>query len=278
MATDTERAPGPRLYVALGERLERTGREVAGGIAEAGFAAALLAESLFWLLMGRRRRQPVRLSAVVQEMMQVGIRALPIVTVLAMTIGVMLAIQGIHTLRIFGAESRVTLGISLAVVREFAPLITGILVAGRSGSALAARLGTMNINQEIDALRVMGINPVRFLVAPALLAMVVMVPALTLWADLVALLGAGFYVALDLGMSMSAYQERLLEALSVDDVMHGLGKSLIFAVLIALVGVVNGARVLGGAEGVGRATTRSVVQAITAIVITDMVFVFVVTR
>jgi len=278
MAADSGAARGPRLAADLGERLERTGRQVAAGVAEAGFAATLLAQSLFWLLLGRRRGQPVRLAAVVQEMMVVGIRALPIVTVLAMTIGVMLAIQGIHTLRIFGAESRVTVGIGLAVVREFAPLITGILVAGRSGSALAARLGTMNINQEIDALRVMGINPVRFLVAPALLSMVVMVPALTFWADLVALLGAGLYVALDLGMSLSAYQERLLEVITVDDLMHGLGKSVIFAALIALVGVVNGARVLGGAEGVGRATTRSVVQAITAIVITDMVFVFVVTR
>jgi phospholipid/cholesterol/gamma-HCH transport system permease protein len=278
MATEGDAVGGARLTTGLATRLERTGRQVVGGLAEAGFAAVLLGQSLFWLVAGRHRGQPVRLAAVVQEMMQVGIRALPIVTVLAITIGVMLAIQGIHTLRIFGAESRVTVGIGLAVTREFAPLITGILVAGRSGSALAARLGTMNINQEIDALRVMGINPVRFLVAPALLAMLIMVPALTFWADVVSLLGAGLYVSLDLGMSLSAYKERLLEVITVDDLMHGLGKSMIFAVLIALVGVVNGARVLGGAEGVGRATTRSVVQAITAIVITDMVFVFVVTR
>ena len=134
-------------------RLEAIGRRVVAGAAEIGFAAALFGESLYWMVAGRRRRQPVRVPSVFQQMMQVGIRALPIVTVLAMTIGVMLAIQGIHTLRIFGAESRVTIGIGLAVTREFAPLITGILVAGRSGSALAARLGTMNINQEIDALR-----------------------------------------------------------------------------------------------------------------------------
>jgi phospholipid/cholesterol/gamma-HCH transport system permease protein len=259
-------------------RLERVGRVIVASVAEFGFAAALLAESVFWLVMGRRRRQPVRMPSIAQEMMQVGIMALPIVTVLSLTIGVMLAIQGIYTLRLFGAESRVTLGISLSVTREFAPLITGILVAGRSGSALAARLGTMNISQEIDALRVMGINPIRFLVAPSLIAMVVMLPALTFWSDIVALLGAGLYVSLDLGISMSAYVGELLDISKVDDLMHGLGKSLIFAILIALVGVVNGAGVSGGAEGVGRATTRSVVQAITAIVITDMVFVFVVTR
>jgi len=262
----------------VSERVERVGRSTVEGVESFGFAAALFGESLLWTIGGRRLRQPVRVPAVFAQMMEIGILAIPIVTVLALTIGVMLAIQGIHTLKLFGAESRVTIGIALSVTREFAPLITGILVAGRSGSALAARLGTMNISQEIDALQVMGINPVRFLVAPPLIAMVVMVPALTLWADLVALFGAGVYVSLDLGMSLVAYSDRVIEVLKLDDLMHGLGKSLIFAVLITLVGVVNGASVSGGAEGVGRATTRSVVHAISAIVITDMLFVFVVTR
>lgn len=258
--------------------VERTGRATTAGVSAFGYGASLFFETIYWLVRGRRRRQPVRIPMVFQEMMQVGILALPIVTILSLTIGIMLAIQGIHTLKLFGAESRVTVGIALSITREFAPLITGILVAGRSGSALAARLGTMNINQEIDALRVMGINPVRFLVAPPLIAMMIMVPALTFWSDLVALFGAGVYVSLDLGMSMVAYSDRVIDALKVDDLMHGLGKSVIFAGLITLVGVVNGANVTGGAEGLGRATTRSVVQSITAIVITDMLFVFVVTR
>ena len=204
--------------------------------------------------------------------------AIPIVALMAGTIGVMLAIQGIHTLKIFGAESQVTVGIAFSVVREFAPLITGIIVAGRSGSALAARLGTMKINQEIDALHVMGINPVRFLVAPALVAMMVMVPALTLFSDLVGLLAAGLYVGVDLGISPAAYFDRVIEILSVDDLMHGLGKSALFAILIAVIGVVNGASVSGGAEGVGKVTTRAVVQSIAAIVVTDMIFAFAVTR
>jgi phospholipid/cholesterol/gamma-HCH transport system permease protein len=278
MGAETEAAGETSILEATALRLERIGRRAVAGVAEFGFAAVLLAQSLFWMVFGARRRQPVRIPTVFEEMMQVGILALPIVSVLAMTIGVMLAIQGIHTLKLFGAESRVTIGIGLSVTREFAPLITGILVAGRSGSALAARLGTMTINQEVDALRVMGINPVRFLVAPSLIAMVVMVPALTFWADIVALLGAGLYVSLELGISLSAYADRLIEVLKVDDLMHGVGKSVIFAALIALIGVVNGARVKGGAEGVGRATTRSVVHAIAAIVITDMLFVFLVTR
>lgn len=258
--------------------VERVGRSAINGVQECGYAAAIFVESVYWLLVGRRWRQPVRMSAVAEEMMDIGIRALPIICVLSATIGVMLAIQGIYTLRLFGAESRVTIGIALSITREFAPLVTGILVAGRSGSALAARLGTMNINQEIDALRVMGINPVRFLVAPPLFAMLVMVPALTFCSDVVGLLGAGVYVSIELGMSMAVYADRVFEILTVDDLMHGLGKSVIFAGLITLVAVVNGGGVRGGAEGVGRATTRSVVQAIAAILVTDMIFVFVVTR
>ena len=210
--------------------------------------------------------------------MAIGIQAVPIIALLAATIGMMLAIQGIHTLRIFGAESRVTVGISFSVVREFAPLITGIVIAGRSGSALAARIGTMKINQEVDALYVMGINPVRFLVVPAMVAMVIMVPALTLFSDFVGLFFAGVYVNLDLGISLAAYMDQTIELLSVDDLMHGLGKSVIFSILIAVIGVVNGASVQGGAEGVGKATTRAVVQSISAIIVTDMLFAFVVTR
>lgn len=276
MAAEQDRRAAPG--VALLDSIESFGRATVDAVKEFGYAAALFFESLYWLALGRRWRQPVRMSSVVSEMMQIGIRALPIVTVLSMTIGIMLAIQGIHTLRLFGAESRVTLGIALSITREFAPLITGILVAGRSGSALAARLGTMNINQEIDALRVMGINPVRFLVAPSLVAMMVMVPLLTFWADFVGLLGAGLYVGIDLGMSLEAYFDEVFNLTTVDDLTHGLSKSVIFAALITLVAVVNGGNVTGGAEGVGRATTRSVVQAIAAILITDMLFVFIVTR
>jgi phospholipid/cholesterol/gamma-HCH transport system permease protein len=258
--------------------LERIGRTTIAGVEEIGNAGAMVVESFFWLIFGAHRKQPVRVSAVFAQMMEIGIQAVPIIGLLAATIGVMLAIQGIHTLRIFGAETRVTIGIAFSVVREFSPLITGILVAGRSGSSLAARIGTMKINQEIDALKVMGINPVRFLVVPALLAMLVMVPALTLFSDIMGLVAAGLYVNADLGVSLAAYFDEVREILSVDDLWHGLGKSAIFSVLIAVIGVVNGASVVGGAEGVGKATTRSVVQSISAIIVTDMIFAFVVTR
>lgn len=248
------------------------GRDLQAGLGELGLASVLLLESLQWTVTGPARSQPVRLSAVLQQAMEMGIRALPIVAVLSLSIGAMVAIQGIYSLGLFGAESKVTLGAALSVSREFAPLITGVLIAGRNGSALAARLGMMKINQELDALTVMGIEPVRYLVAPALLAMLIMLPALTWFADVVGLFGAGLYITTTLGQSFPAYLADLQAALRVDDLLHGLGKSLIFAVEITLVGVVNGLGVTGGADGIGRATTRAVVHGISLIVITDMLF------
>jgi len=136
----------------------------------------------------------------------------------------------------------------------------------------------MTIHQEVDALHVMGIDPVRFLVVPSLLAMLLCLPALVVWADFVSLFAAGLYVASALGTTLEAYVNQTLDLLVAGDVMHGVWKSLIFAGLVALIGIVDGSAVSGGAEGVGRVTTRAVVHGITAIVLTDMLFVFATTR
>jgi len=257
---------------------EIIGRSVVRGVGEFGFGGALFVESVFWTFFGKARNQPVRLPAVFGQMMQIGIEALPIATVLSATIGMMLAIQSLYSLGLFGAQSFAMAGIGLAVVREFAPLIIAILIAGRSGSALAARLSTMTINQEVDALRVIGISPVRFLVSPPLIAMTVMVPCLTMWAMLVALTAASFVVTPELGISHGAYAQETIDFLSVNDFAHGLGKSVIFAALVAIVSSLNGALVTGGAEGVGRMTTRAVVQSIAAIIVADMLFAYIATR
>lgn len=262
----------------IAETLDKFGRSAVGGIAEVGLGAVLFWQSVYFIFVGRRREQPLRIAATFERCMEVGIRALPIVTMLSVTMGIMFAIQGIYTLRVFGAEEQVTIGLGISIVREFGPLLTGIMVAGRTGSSLAARIGTMRISQEVDALEVMGINPVRFIVAPALIAMIVMVPLLTLWADLMMLIGAGWYVSVDLGMSFAAYADRIVEVVEVNDLLHGLAKATLFSVLITLVGVINGASVQGGAEGVGRMTTRSVVLSISAIIVTDMIFAFITTR
>jgi phospholipid/cholesterol/gamma-HCH transport system permease protein len=266
------------IFGGVLQSAEAVGRRTLESVATIGYGATLIWQSLRWLILGRREGQPVRAAPVAEEMMRAGVGAVPIVSVLAITIGTMLGIQGIDALRPFGAEHQVTIGVALSVTREFAPLITGILIAGRSGSALAARIGTMMISQEVDALRVMGVNPVRFLVVPSFVAMVIMVPALALWSDVLSLLGAGLYITSDLDITMAAYMADVMRFLSVDDVLHGLAKATLFGALTAIVAVVNGFNVRGGAEGVGRATTSAVVQAITLIVLTDMLFVFATTR
>lgn len=257
---------------------ERTGRRTVRALDEVGYASALLGEAAFWTVLGRRLHQPVRLSNIVVQMMHVGIEAVPIASLLAAALGVMLAVQSLYSLGLFGAQSFAHVGIALALTREFSPLIIGVLMAGRSGSALAARLSTMSINQEVDALRAIGINPVRFLVAPALIAMCVMLPAIVMWANLVALFAAGLFVSASLDVSLEAYVRNTIEVLAPADLLHGLGKSVLFAVLIAVIAAVNGSRVRGGSEGVGRVTTRAVVQAISAIIVTDMIFGFLMTR
>ncbi|MGE0384247.1 MAG: MlaE family ABC transporter permease [Gammaproteobacteria bacterium] len=263
---------------ALRSAVERLGRATVDFIEEFGYFLALTVESLYWIFAGPFIRQPVRLAAAFEQMAAIGVAAIPIVFILSFSVGVMLAIQGIHTLETFGAEGQVVLGIALSVAREFAPLITGVLVAGRSGSALAARIGTMQVSQEIDALRVMGINPVRYLVAPVMVAMLVMMPTLTFLADLAGFFGGAVFCNLELGLGYDAYRVQTVDILEVEDVMQGLIKSLVFAVIITLVGVANGFSVTGGAEGVGRATTRSVVMSISYIVIADMIFTYFLNR
>ncbi len=250
----------------------RVGKRTVDGLRGLGYAAALLGESLWFAIAGYRQGQPVRLASVAEQMRQVGVDAIPIVGLLSFTVGLMLGIQFVAALGDFGAESQVVMAVAKSVTREFGVLITGILVAGRSGSSFAARIGSMNVSQEIDALGVMGIDPVRYLAAPALLAMLVMLPVLTILANVMAILGAALYCAPVLDISPAIYLSQTLALLDPGDLAQGLSKSVVFAVLITLVGVSTGFGVSGGAEGVGRATTRAVVYSISAIIVADMIF------
>lgn len=258
--------------------IEDMGRRTIRGIQELGYIVCLLLESVYWLFVGPRHRQPVKVSSVFAEIMKMGVDAIPITSVLCFAVGIMLAIQSIETLKVFGAESQVVVGIALAVTREFSPLIVGVLVAGRSGSAIAARVATMADSQEIDALRVIGISPVRYLAAPVIAAAVIAVPALTILGDLMAMLGGAVFTSLELQMSLGAYAARSFDALSAEDIVQGLIKSVVFATIIGLVGLSNGFQVRGGAEGIGKATTRAVVLSISFIVLADMVFTFFLNR
>jgi phospholipid/cholesterol/gamma-HCH transport system permease protein len=251
---------------------EAVGRKSVAVSEEVGYLFSLLLESLYWAFVGRWRQQPVRLAPIFAAAMAVGVTAIPIIALASFAVGTMLAIQGIYSLRAYGAESRVVLAIAISVTREFAPLITGIFVAGRSASAIAAQIGTMQVSQEIDALSVIGINPVRYLVSPLLLAMLITMPALVVMSNFIALSGGALYCNLELGMPFSAYVDSTLDALKPADVWQGLSKSFVFAAIITLVGATNGFMVKAGAEGVGKATTRAVVVSIASIILADMIF------
>lgn len=258
--------------------IEKVGHKTVNGVEEFGYVSSLFFQSLSWIFLGHQRKQTVKIPSVFHESVKIGIQAIPIVSTLSFVVGVMLAIQGIETLKTFGAEGKVVIGIALSVTREFAPLIVGILVAGRSGSAITARIGTMHETQEIDALRVIGINPVRYLVSPVLIAMLISVPTLTMLGNFMGLTGGAVFTLFKLNTTFAAYMNNAFDVLTVNDIGQGLVKSVVFAIIIALVGVSNGFQVRGGAEGVGRATTRSVVLSISFIILADMIFTFFMNR
>jgi len=263
---------------AITRPLGSLGRATFKSLAGIGHAAMLLVESVGFALTGWRRGQPMRVPSVFEQMRQIGVDALPITALLALVIGIMLGIQFVAALSEFGAQSQVVIAVAKSVTREFGALITAILVAGRSGSALAARIGSMNVSQEVDALAVIGIDPVRYLAAPALFAMLLMLPALTIFADAIAIFGAAVYSAPALNVTPGAYISQTLALLTPGDLGQGLAKSVVFAILISLIGISTGFSVSGGAEGVGRATTRSVVLSICYIIVADMIFSFFLNR
>lgn len=232
----------------------------------------LLADTAYWGLMAPFRRIFPPPGATSTQALRIGVDALPIVSLIALLLGLIMAFQAAYQLRQFGANIFVANLVGISMVRELGPLMSAILVAGRSGSAIAAELGTMVVGEEIDALRTMGINEIRFLVVPRVYAITITQPSVTLFANGVGILGGFLIATLYLDLSATAYLRQTVSALTLDDLFTGLAKSLVFAWIIVLIGCHCGLRITGGAEGVGRATTTSVVASIFAIIVADSVF------
>jgi len=252
--------------------LERVGR---GTVSVAHDSYALL--SFFGLVaitLGRIIRNPRRLRLVpfFHHLEQVGLNALPIVGLLSFLIGVVLAYQGADQLRRYGAEIFVVNMLAIGILREIGVLMTSIIVAGRSGSAFTAQIGTMKVSQEIDAMQTLGLDPVELLVVPRLLALMVALPLLGFYADVVALLGGALMSQFALGITMGQFLTQLQLAVTPATLWVGLIKAPVFAVVIALVGCYEGMRVTGSAESVGRLTTRSVVESIFLVIVLDALF------
>ncbi|MEA2062759.1 MAG: ABC transporter permease [Gemmatimonadota bacterium] len=232
----------------------------------------LTTESLYWSFIGPFTGKGLRVGSSFEEMVKVGVNAIPIVVLISFSIGLILAMQSAYQLEQFGATIFTADLIAVAQTRELGPLMTAIIVAGRSGSGIAAEIGTMKVSEEIDALRSMGFHPIRFLVVPKLVALLVMVPCLTIISDLVGI-GGGFFVGVfNLDLGFMRYLNRTIVALVYKDIITGIIKSVVFAMLIGLTGSYMGFAVEGGAEGVGRRTTQSVVVSIFLIVLADAFF------
>lgn len=203
---------------------------------------------------------------------EAGHKALAIVGLLSFLLGVVIAYQGGMQLSTYGASIFIADLVGLSMVRELAPLITAIIVAGRTGSAYTAQIGTMQVTEEVDALRSLGVSPIELLVLPKLFALIVALPLLTVFADVMGIFGGMVMANLQLHIAFATYIDRLGEALTLESYLVGIGKAPVFAAIIAVVGCYQGFCVTGSAESVGRRTTQSVVQSILAVIVVDAAF------
>lgn len=252
--------------------LSRIGRQAWLSASNAFGMLAFLGESAIALARCVARPSRIRWRAIGYNLQVTGFEALPITGLLSFLMGIVIAYQGAEQLRQFGANIYVADLVGLSMVRELSPMLTAIIVAGRSGSAYAAQIGTMKITEEIDALRTIGIAPLDLLVLPKVLALVVALPLLTFYTDVMGVLGGMIMARAQLDVSFSAFFDRLDEAVSLTSFLIGVGKAPVFAIIIALVGCYQGFQVGGSADSVGRQTTLSVVQSVFLVIVTDALF------
>lgn len=268
----TEASPRPREAPVVRGMVEHLGRVVT-------LAARNSVEFVVFLgaavtALGRTIRHPSRLrfTSLVFHMERVGLDAVPIVGLISLLIGVVLGYQGASQLERFGAQVLVVDLVALSILREIGILLTSIVVAGRSGSAFTAQIGSMKLREEIDAMRTLGLDPMEVLVLPRMLALGLTLPLLAVFSDLMGLLGGALMAWASLGVTPEVFLERLAQAVTPGTFWVGVIKAPFFAALIALVGCFEGLSVGGSAESVGHHTTRSVVEAIFLVIVADALF------
>jgi len=233
-------------------------------IREMGQIIILLCQAFMWTVM-----PPYRLKAVIKQMEFVGVKSIFVVVLTGIFAGGVLALQSHHGFRLFGAETLVGSTVALAMTRELGPVLTALMVNGRAGSAMAAELGTMRVTEQIDALYVMATNPVKYLIVPRVIAGVVMLPVLTIVADFLGILGGYFVGVILLKINSGMFVANIVEMLELEDIFHGLTKSVFFGLILTHIGCYKGFYTTGGAEGVGKSTTQAVVLSSVLILISD---------
>src|SRR5467141_3262224 len=213
-----------------------------------------------------------RWQATVRQMLEIGVDAMPMVSLMAICTGFILAMQGASELRRFGAVQYVIELVAVGFTRELGPLLTAIAVSGRSGSAFAAEIGSMRVTEEIDALRVMAFEPIEFVLAPKYLAALIMVPCLSIASNVCGIFAGGLFMFFSTHLGLGLYLHYVLTSIQLRDVISGLIKSLAFATIIVHVGCLEGFRVRGGPDAVGRSTTTAVVKSTILVIVADVIF------
>ncbi|WP_273542488.1 ABC transporter permease [Szabonella alba] len=257
---------------SLADRMEGLGRAIMGALA---FLADLVAYlGLFLARLARSLRHPseFRLTALVHHCQEVGLKAVPIVALMAFLIGVVLAFQGSTQLRQFGAEVFVVDLIAVSILRELGILLTAIIVAGRTASAFTAAIGSMKMREEIDAMRTLGIDPATALIVPRVLALFLMLPILGLIANAAGLIGGAIMSWVELGISPAMFRSRLIEGTDISHLIVGMVKAPVFAIIIGVVGCQAGMKVGNNAESLGQKTSAAVVTAIFSVIVADAMF------
>jgi phospholipid/cholesterol/gamma-HCH transport system permease protein len=260
-----EPKPAGALYLAIAGLGEAALDLVRTAWALTGF----LGQTVVMLLHALLHPGRIRFIALISQMEQSGLRALPIVGLISFLVGVVLAFQGSDQLARFGAQIFTINLVAVGVLREMGILLTAIIIAGRSGSAFTAQIGTMKVNEEIDAMQTIGLDPMEVLVLPRVLGLVLVMPLLTFYSDIMGMAGGGVMVMVTLDMSPLQFFRLLGDAVRFDDFLVGMIKAPIFAFIIAMVGCYEGFQVKSNAESVGRQTTRAVVESIFLVIVLD---------
>jgi phospholipid/cholesterol/gamma-HCH transport system permease protein len=260
----TKKQP-PGILLHLGEATIKNASDLK-------YMLSFLGDVCLSLLHSLRHPGSVRLNDTLSYMKKTGVDAIPIVALISFLLGLIMAFMSSVQLQQFGANILVASLVGLAMVSELGPIMTAIIVAGRSGSAFAAEIGTMKISEEVDALFTMGFDPTRFLAVPKIIATVLVVPLLTLFSNIFAITGGLIVGVFMLDLTVNAYIAQTLSTLTLFDLMWGLFKSGVFAFLIAWIGCLRGFQVTGGAASVGHATTSAVVSSIFLIILSDSIF------
>ena len=251
--------------------IEAIGRLVLGTAQQIRNVLGLFFQTIYWTVLGPFKRKFSKRESIFEQMIFTGVKSIIIVFFVAFFTGIVIAMQSAYQLSRLGATIYVAAMVSVSIARELGPVLTALVVAGRVGAAITAELGTMKVSEQIEALETLALNPIRFLVVPRFLALLLMLPCLTIFSDIVGI-GGGFLVGVyNLGLNPHRYLDVSFELMVWKDVWTGLIKSAVFAITIAMVGCYMGLNTRGGAEGVGKATTISVVTSFVLIILFDCV-------